>query len=59
VDHGHRFLVEGCSARKAGGRKEIPSKPLEEWCHRIYCHTSEDMHQIPDDSVVLAFTSPP
>lgn len=55
----HRFLVEGCSAREAGGRMEIPPKQLEEWCDRIYCHTSEDMHQIPDESVALAFTSPP
>ena len=26
---------------------------------RVYCHTSEDMRHIPDESVALAFTSPP
>lgn len=40
-------------------RRPVPPKPLEEWADRIYCHTSEDMHHIPDESVALAFTSPP
>ena len=30
-----------------------------EWADRVYCHTSEDMSMIPDNSVALAFTSPP
>lgn len=35
-------------------------KTLEEnWPSRIYCHTSEDMYHIPDQSIALAFTSPP
>ncbi|HEY8417591.1 MAG TPA: site-specific DNA-methyltransferase [Limnochordales bacterium] len=38
---------------------KVPPKPLGEWANRIYCHTAEDMRHIPDDSVALAFTSPP
>ncbi len=37
----------------------IPPKPLSEWADRIYCHSSENMKHIPDESVGLAFTSPP
>jgi len=37
----------------------IPEYPLADWADRIYCHTSEEMLQIPDRSVALAFTSPP
>ncbi len=37
----------------------VPWRPLAEWADRIYCHTSEDMREIPDASVALAFTSPP
>jgi DNA modification methylase len=40
-------------------RPSVPPLPLEEWADRIYCHTAEDMHHIPDNSVALAFTSPP
>lgn len=44
----------------AGGKpREVPDRPREEWVNRIYCHTSEDMHHLPDASVGLAFTSPP
>jgi DNA modification methylase len=39
--------------------RSVPFKPQEEWVNQIYCHTSEDMIQIPDGSVSLAFTSPP
>lgn len=31
----------------------------ERWYDTIYCHSSEDMHHIPDNAVALAFTSPP
>lgn len=39
--------------------RSIPWRPLDEWADRIYCHTSEDMREIPDSSVALTFTSPP
>ncbi len=39
-------------------RARPPGSPGD-WADRIYCHTSEDMHHIPDASVALAFTSPP
>ncbi len=46
--------------------KEIPAKQLMqievpkpgEWADKFYCSTSEDMSQIPDNSIGLAFTSP-
>lgn len=52
----HRLLAE------LGGqitRRRIPDKPLYDWADRIYCQTAEDMSHIPDESVALAFTSPP
>lgn len=56
----HRFLSEAGSAQETGHpKKKILPKPLEDWSDQIYCQTSEDMHQIPDASVALAFTSPP
>lgn len=39
--------------------RHVPSRPLETWVNRIYCHTAEAMDHIPDGSVALAFTSPP
>jgi len=37
----------------------VAARPREEWANRIYCHSSEDMHHVPSNSVGLAFTSPP
>jgi modification methylase len=39
--------------------KFVKNRNPEEWADQIYCHTSEDMFHIPNDSVALAFTSPP
>src|SRR3990172_6356524 len=47
--------------------KEIPAKELEsisinppgDWADKIHCQSSEDMSVIPDNSIALAFTSPP
>jgi len=36
---------------------EIP--PLGDWVDKIYCGSSENMTQLPDNSIALAFTSPP
>ncbi|MFY9141257.1 MAG: site-specific DNA-methyltransferase [Thermacetogeniaceae bacterium] len=52
----HRMLIESCDF---SAKRSIPHRPLCEWADRIYCHTSEDMSHIPDESVALAFTSPP
>lgn len=52
-------LFESGLIRPLPVSKQVPPRPLEEWADRIYCHTSEDMHHIPDGSVALAFTSPP
>jgi DNA modification methylase len=52
----HRLLVDLCEQKT---QRSIPYKPIDEWVDRIYCHTSEDMSHLPDQSVALAFTSPP
>ncbi|HEY8485975.1 MAG TPA: DNA methyltransferase, partial [Limnochordales bacterium] len=53
----------GAVAGWDGRENELPpggsARPLGEWADRIYCHSSEHMHEIPDGSVALAFTSPP
>lgn len=52
----HRLLAELCKQIK---KRSVPAKPLHDWVNRIYCHTAEDMSHLPDESVALAFTSPP
>lgn len=37
----------------------VDPRPYEEWADRIYCASSEAMDAVPDNSVGLAFTSPP
>lgn len=39
--------------------RSVADQPRETWTNRIYCHTSEAMDHVPDESVALAFTSPP
>jgi len=39
--------------------KQIPVPEPGEWVDKLYCHTSEDMHHLPDNSIALAVTSPP
>lgn len=43
----------------SAGVRTVPPRPLSDWADRIYCHSSEDMRDVPDESVGLAFTSPP
>ncbi|MDH5506349.1 MAG: site-specific DNA-methyltransferase [Anaerolineae bacterium] len=38
---------------------QIETPPAGEWADRLYCHSAEDMHHIPDHSIALAVTSPP
>ncbi len=33
--------------------------PPVEWKNKVFCHSSEDMCHVPDNSIALAFTSPP
>ncbi len=37
----------------------VAAQPLTHWADRIYCQSATRMAQIPDNSVALAFTSPP
>ena len=39
--------------------KSIQISPIGKWADRIYPHSSTDMKTIPNNSVGLAFTSPP
>ena len=43
----------------AKSTRVVEERPREEWVNRIFCHTSEDMFHVPNNSVGLAFTSPP
>jgi len=39
--------------------RSIIVPPVGDWADRIYCKSSEKMSKIPDNSIGLAFTSPP
>jgi len=39
--------------------RSVPDRPREAWVNQIYCHSAEDMHQIPTGAVGLAIPSPP
>jgi len=39
--------------------KKVTVPDAGEWVDKVYTHTSEDMEDIPDNSVALAVTSPP
>jgi len=47
--------IEGPEAGTPGDEQPVPADVLD----RIFCHTSEDMHELPDRSVHLMVTSPP
>jgi DNA modification methylase len=40
-------------------RPPVAPRPRASWANRVYCHTAADMWELPDESVGLAFTSPP
>lgn len=37
----------------------VPPRPESDWINSIYCASSQRMDEIPDQSIALAFTSPP
>jgi hypothetical protein len=39
--------------------KKIPVPVAGAWANQVYCASSEKMEAVPDNSVALAFTSPP
>ena len=40
--------------------RKMPARSANDiWYDQVYCHTSEDMFHVPDNSIHLAFTSPP
>jgi len=56
-----RSLFSALSSRPAT-RQEVQSievPPPGDWANHIYCSSSEQMTAIPDNSIALAFTSPP
>lgn len=64
--YSRRIYTDGWPAFQLAGwqlprpeERSVPPRPEAEWADRIYCHTAEDMGEIPDGSVGLAFTSPP
>lgn len=60
VAPGAPAAAEATAPEPAGGPvRSVPPRPRAEWANRIYCHTSQAMVHVPDQSVGLAFTSPP
>lgn len=51
----NRRLYATASIKQVKVEQQVPAKKLD----RIYNHTSESMHELPDDSVHLMVTSPP
>jgi site-specific DNA-methyltransferase (adenine-specific) len=39
--------------------KKISVPEPGKWADKLYCHTAEEMHHLPDNSIALAVTSPP
>ena len=58
-DGENRRDLSASAQQPSAPTRTIPPKPLDEWTDRIYCHDSQQLNQIPDRSVALAFTSPP
>lgn len=54
-----RALLQELLTTEPARPRVVPSRPVEEWANRIYCASSEVMDAIPNESVGLAFTSPP
>jgi DNA modification methylase len=52
----YRRIVDGAPAQLDLG---LTSSDSTEWMDKIYCKSAEDMDEIPDNSIALAFTSPP
>lgn len=64
--YGRSLYLDGVQKSKGAtmqDAKESPSTPgvplRSEWVDRVYCQTAENMAPIPNESIALAFTSPP
>ena len=55
----NRKLFQGLPGPAEPARMPAQVSPLGTWADRIYCRSSEDLTPIPDNSIALAFTSPP
>lgn len=47
------------AGQPAAGTGPAGTDSVPTWANRVYCHSSEQMVHVPDNSVGLAFTSPP
>jgi len=54
-----RRLLSDILTEEPRPRRSVAPRPVEEWADRIYCASSEAMDAVPDESVGMAFTSPP
>ncbi|HHY10063.1 MAG TPA: site-specific DNA-methyltransferase [Firmicutes bacterium] len=61
-----RNLYQGFSLQRLqellenkGKPETVAHRPKDEWANQIYCSSSERMGEIPDETIGLAFTSPP
>ena len=64
--YNRNLYANGQSAPEKGAEKDgvpaviqVANRPLAEWADQLYCQSAESMSAIPDNSVGLAFTSPP
>lgn len=53
------ILADDVASGAIDPSRSVAHRPADEWADRIYCHSSEDMKHVPDESLGLAFTSPP
>lgn len=55
------YGVDGTFAQSASGKelRDVKISPVGKWANRIYPASSTNMEEIPDNSIGLAFTSPP
>jgi len=54
-----RILAEIAQQTEKSPGHSVATRPRSAWADRIYCHSSADMCHVPDESIGLAFTSPP
>lgn len=56
---GKPILQDEFAMDESRKRRTVRPRPVEEWGDTIYCRSAENMDAIPDESVGVAFTSPP
>jgi site-specific DNA-methyltransferase (adenine-specific) len=53
------YVIKTLQSEKVSNNLTNLQQNTADWMNKIYCQSSENMFQIPDESIALAFTSPP